>query len=220
MVKCILFDADNTLYNSKEAGTYGDRRIMDIFAQESSTDSEKLFSEWQEIVQGLAKETDPSKRRREYSYKILAEKRNLHLELKNIIKSFRQEVLKHLKTKKDIIKILPALQKEYRLGIFTEEERDFLIQKLDTTGIRDFFSAFVTADDTKSMKPHIDYYSSLWKRFDVKPNESLVIGDSYEKDLELAKRAGATAVLFEGTNPGADYCIDNYKNLLDILKKI
>jgi len=220
MIKCILFDADNTLYNSKEAGVYGDRRVIDILAKESNINSETLFSEWKEIVQRLIKETDPSKRRRDCSYKILAERKNLHCDIDNIIKTFREEVLKHLKNKKDITEVLPALRKKYRLGIFTEEERDFLIQKLETTGIRDFFSSFATTDDTKSMKPHIDYYSTLWKRFDVGPNESLVIGDSYEKDLELAKREGAIVVLFEGLHKSADYCIDNYKNLLDILGEI
>ncbi len=56
----------------------------------------------------------------------------------------------------------------------------------------------------------IDYISSS---FNINPNKILVVGDTYESDIEMAKRAGCYSVLISSKKYGETVCIDSIKEL-------
>lgn len=63
----------------------------------------------------------------------------------------------------------------YRLGIATGSTRLVLEDMLSETGMLDYFSAFVTAEDVEFSKPHPQPYLMLLKQLQARPEQSLVI---------------------------------------------
>ena len=88
--------------------------------------------------------------------------------------------------------LLQESRKHYLLGIATGKSRRGLERGLDDTKTRQFFCATRTADECAS-KPNPDMILSLCDEWNIKPSETLMIGDTTH-DLLTAHNAGADAV--------------------------
>ncbi len=80
----------------------------------------------------------------------------------------------------------------YLLGVATGKSRAGLDRVLDTSGMRAYFHATRTADQTFS-KPHPAMLLEIMDELDVLPERTLMIGDTTH-DVELARNAGVDAV--------------------------
>ena len=92
---------------------------------------------------------------------------------------------------------LPMLQAlrgrgRHRLAIATGKTRRGLDAALDTSKLRALFDASRTADETAS-KPHPRMLLELMGEFGVRPQRTLMIGDTTH-DLQLAANAGAASL--------------------------
>jgi len=218
LIRAVLFDADNTLYKTKQAAKKADMGAMRFFAKQCRMKPEEIYKDWKKIISMLINEKDPKKRHRKHSYRILAQ----NLDLKDVDKAF--EIF--LKKLVDSIEEMPNLKgvmnylKKYNLAVFTEDTKDLTNPKLDKFGLRDVFDLIITSDDIGEMKPSEEYFSKVFKKFKISPNECLVIGDNYAKDLEIPQKMGATVVNFGSRNKQADYSITGFKELEIILRRL
>jgi phosphoglycolate phosphatase len=80
----------------------------------------------------------------------------------------------------------------YLLAIATGKTRAGLARVLERNGLGGFFHATRCADEGLP-KPHPDMLLHLMERLEVRPEETLMIGDTTH-DLELAESAGASAL--------------------------
>ena len=68
-----------------------------------------------------------------------------------------------------------------------------------------------------------DSFEAVFNKFNVSPNECVVVGDSFEKDLVIPQEMGALTV-YVGKNPSegkkADYSITSLYFLKDILSEV
>src|SRR5512134_2594362 len=80
----------------------------------------------------------------------------------------------------------------YRLGIATGKSRRGLDRALAATGLASRFDATRCADEGRS-KPHPDMLLHLMDRLGVRPEETVMVGDTTH-DVALARNAGADAV--------------------------
>lgn len=88
----------------------------------------------------------------------------------------------------------------YLLAIATGKSRVGLNKSLAETGLRPFFAATRTADETRS-KPHPQMLLELMDELGARPAETLMIGDT-EYDLEMAQGAGVKALaVCHGVHP-------------------
>ncbi|HLV78373.1 MAG TPA: HAD-IA family hydrolase [Marinobacter sp.] len=87
------------------------------------------------------------------------------------------------------------------LGVITNRDREFFEHELgavDETGWTHLFDVDVCGDDTPLRKPHPDQLLLAVQRLDYPPDPSAwYVGDS-TTDIIAAKRAGMTAVFFNG----------------------
>ena len=103
------------------------------------------------------------------------------------------------------------------IGILTRNRRDNAFAIADKHSLK--FDAVVGREDGP-VKPDVLH---LCEVFDVKPEETLLVGD-YLFDLLCAKAAGAIAVLLTNHNQSnefvehADFCIENISGILDIVE--
>ncbi len=88
--------------------------------------------------------------------------------------------------------LLTDLQEHYRLGVVTTRSREETERLLATAGIREFFSVVVTRDEVRRLKPHPEPIRLAATRARVRPEQTLVVGDT-PVDIRAAKAAGALA---------------------------
>ena len=223
LVRVIVFDADNTIYQTKNVAKQSDMAAMKYFSKITKVKPEKLYEDWKKIVNAIKNEKEPSKRHRKYSYTKLLEQKRIKNPAMNAGKGF-SEFLKILQKE---IKLVPGFMNalkhlhKYDLAICTEDNKDLALAKITQLGLSKYFPIIICAEDAGEMKPSKKYYEELFKKISRSPNECLFIGDNYEKDLSIPKTMGATTVLFsEQKNKNSDYSVKNYNKFLELLKEI
>ena len=88
----------------------------------------------------------------------------------------------------------------YWLGIATGKNRAGLDRALESTGLKKYFHATRTADQTFS-KPHPAMLLEIMDELDMTPERTLMIGDTTH-DLQMALNAGVDALgMTQGAHP-------------------
>jgi HAD superfamily hydrolase (TIGR01549 family) len=129
-----------------------------------------------------------------------------------------------LKAYPDAIETLSKLkQKGLKTGLITtayEEEITVILGKAKIQ--KKLFDVIVGADTIEKVKPHPDVFAYALSKLEVKPEETLFIGDSIDADYEGAENAGLTAVLVQRTqtNVRKNKHLNIIKNLEEIFKYI
>lgn len=214
--RCLVFDADNTLYRTKTIAKQADMAGMGVLARGTKKAPKALYSEFLGIVEKVKSTKDPEKRSRLHSYKILAKRYKLpNAEMAYTI--FFRAVRKHIRHVPGVAEFLEKAGKYYTIGIVTEDDRILAIRKLQKLGLDRFAKILITSTDTNIMKPSMRYYTLLQKKARCRLKECIIIGDSYEKDLALPQKKGAFVIAFGRPHRLANYSVRNYKELARFL---
>ncbi len=112
--------------------------------------------------------------------------------------------------------LLRQFRVSYRLGIITDGIPEVQQRKCDALGLAGLVDEilYTWQYGPERQKPHPEPFRRLLSRLDVKPEESLCVGDNMEKDCRGARDAGIRSVLVAAhpTSPvadgPADYVID------------
>ena len=92
----------------------------------------------------------------------------------------------------------------YRLGCVTNKAGEFTLPILRDLGIADYFEVTICGDDTPRKKPDPLPLLTACERLAVKPEQSMMIGDS-QSDVKAARAAGFSIIcLSYGYNHGED----------------
>lgn len=124
----------------------------------------------------------------------------------------------------DTLVVLKTLHKRgYVLAAVTSRSKQTSSQTLKDCGILDFFSAVISKEDTKELKPDPAPLFLALKQVGKLPENAVMIGDSH-LDIEAGKNAGTKTIrVLYGFhtenlhNPKPDYIVENITELLKIL---
>lgn len=123
----------------------------------------------------------------------------------------------------DTLEILS--QKGYELTIATSRNTPSIHEFLDKLKLRKYFKYVLGGDDTKLLKPNPEPVLRTLEDLDYAPDQAMVIGDM-PFDIIMGKSANVSALGVTYGNAtreellesGADYVIDDMKELIDILE--
>jgi putative hydrolase of the HAD superfamily len=125
--------------------------------------------------------------------------------------------------------ILKVLSRTYKLAVICNggyHSGDTVRQILDAHKLLEHFAWLSFSDEMDVAKPHRLIFEQTVKQLDCEMEEAVHIGDSEYSDIVGAKNAGMKAVLFTGINQryrnetSADFVIDSYYDLSDVLEKL
>jgi len=110
----------------------------------------------------------------------------------------------------------------YRLGLITNGPSDIQRLKLEQAGLTGAFAAEVVSGELGVGKPNPEVFLGLLEHLDVEPAASVMVGDSWERDVEGALAAGLSAVwIADGRTPPAEHprltVIDSVVELVAVL---
>jgi pyrophosphatase PpaX len=91
-------------------------------------------------------------------------------------------------------RVLSQLSRRHALGLVTSGDRDRVHRQLRDFRLLKRFAARVCSGDTRCRKPHPAPLRLALRHMDLRPAETVYVGDSPE-DLEMARRAGVRAAI-------------------------
>lgn len=114
------------------------------------------------------------------------------------------------------IEILDYLSERYRLHIITNGFEEVQHLKLRNSGIIDYFRSVTTSEDVGLKKPHPSVFNSALKKASTMPQQSIMIGDSFEADIIGAKNVGMHTLFFNYRNEKVLSPCSSVNELLEI----
>jgi len=117
---------------------------------------------------------------------------------------------------------LDAVSARYPVGLLTNGPSDIQRLKLDQAGLMDAFGAVVISGEVGVGKPSPDVFRMVLDRLGADPDDSVMVGDSWERDVVGALGAGMRAVwIADGrTAPDSDprvTVVDSVRELDELL---
>lgn len=121
---------------------------------------------------------------------------------------------------------LSELSKKFTLSVATNAgvSDTFLMRKaLKRGNIEHYFTNYFSSKDLGYNKPDTMFFSTICSKTGFQTNESIMIGNDYEKDIIGAANAGLTTILFNHENKSGDFkkanfVIYNFGELLKIIQ--
>ncbi|MEM2105143.1 MAG: HAD family hydrolase [Candidatus Bathyarchaeia archaeon] len=149
----------------------------------------------------------------------------IHREALEIAEKYELEAAKYTTPFPGVKETLTALKEMgLKIGLCTinsEKSTEYILKRFR---INEFFDALTPRNKVKNVKPNTEHLETTLKALDVKPQETVVIGDS-AIDMKCAKDLGAIAVGIptgvsspkELINSGASYIITSITDLLTLI---
>lgn len=116
------------------------------------------------------------------------------------------------------VETVKRLSEKHVLGIVTGRTQIGIDEYFEASGLRDFFTACVTYEDTVQHKPDPEPLHLVLKRLGVLPEEAVYIGDALV-DVQAAHAAGMKIMLY-GPNAldGADFHASHFEQIPEIIE--
>lgn len=112
----------------------------------------------------------------------------------------------------------------YRIACASRSPYEHIRNGLVEAEIEEYFDIYVTGEDFKLNKPSPDCYLYCMEKLGLKNDECLVVEDS-PNGIMAARNAGMKVVVRKDHDigldqSGADYYIDDFTEMIDIIRKI
>ncbi len=229
MIKAVIFDLDDTLYDEVEYCKSGFKAIakylsdnMDLNVSES-----ELYSDFRSAF-------DSGRRRDIFNFVMdkqgLPEDSQLIRRLVNIYRNHIPDI----KLPDDSKNLLDELKKDYRLALLTDGFAPSQIHKVRSLGIRPYFNRIVFSQSLgrKYWKPSVRGYKIILKKLNCPPESSVYIADNPRKDFIGPNKLKMHSVRLiraaslhkdrksEHKSAEPEYTTDKIEDIPDIIKKL
>jgi HAD superfamily hydrolase (TIGR01509 family) len=207
MIKAVLFDFDGVIVDSEKIHKQTFLEILSIDVPENRWYNEFAGTGSRSIFERLLEENSMDGNPDE----LVSKRRELF-----------NQYLDRLEPVAGLKEFLEALRKRnIRIAIVSGGHSSYITQLLDMLGISEYFDYIVSADDTEFRKPDPRVFLLASERFNLKPEECLVIEDSYS-GCRGARNAGMRLVWMRPEKsmnaPECDLIADDFTRIpLDLL---
>lgn len=104
---------------------------------------------------------------------------------------FRCYSTDYIKLYDGVIDLLDTLKaKKKKIYLLSNAQRHFTINEMKMLGIYDYFDGIFISSDLECSKPDVNYYKMLFEKYNLKKDESIMIGNDYLSDIGGASDFG------------------------------
>ena len=142
-------------------------------------------------------------------------------------KSFFENHKKYIKLFPETLLILRELKKtNLHVGIISDIDNDFQDFQFKVFGISEIFDSITTSEEVQIYKPKEKIFQVALNKAKCQGEESIIIGDSYKKDIIGGKNMGMTTIWInkfsgdDADNDKADFMVKDLKEISPILKEL
>lgn len=112
----------------------------------------------------------------------------------NAAEIYRMAYQKNRRRSEGAEEILKLFKKNYKLAIVTNNLISEQEEKLEYLGLTKYIDLMVTSEEARVPKPDPQIFNLLFAKLKVKPEETVMIGDSWEHDIMGAHNAGMKCI--------------------------
>ncbi len=228
MIKTIIFDLDDTLYNERDFVYGAFSEVCKYLFKNYSIDYDDLYKNIIEIF---------NKYGRGQILNILCQKYNINESIEKLVDIYRHATPK-LKLYDDALFILEKLKASsvnessyrYNLGLITDGKASVQWNKVEALKLKNYMKKIIVTDDygKNFWKPNEFPYRKIINYFNCKPKECVYVGDNPNKDFIGARKVGIYTVriireigdymhVFLEDSFEADYNIRSLKEIENII---
>jgi len=221
-LKAVLFDMDNTLFDFIAVKLIACREILSYLGEGDRNlkkDPAELFRYFLRGTYGF----EDYENIRDYMQERKLFTEQAYLQCCEI---YDREKLENLELYPGVRDTLEGLKKSgLRLAIITDADRYHARARLTRVELLDSFELLVSADMTGTKKPDPAHFLFALDALGLKPEESLVVGDSLKRDMAPARRLGLKTAYAsygdwraaEETEPCFDFQLNTFPDLMEYI---
>lgn len=230
MYKNLFFDLDDTLWAFTQNALdtfrelyqrYGYDRFFDSFDTYYALYQKRNLELWGDYSKGVITKEELNRERFLYPLEVAGVENALSLS-----RRFAEEFLELIPTKTRVMphahEVLQQLSARYNLYILSNGFMELQSHKMRSSGLDRYFKKLVLSDDIGVLKPRPEIFHFAMSATQSQLADSLMIGDSWENDIEGARAVGIHQVYYNPSDKTPrpfkpTYRIDDLKDLLQIL---
>ena len=224
MRSAVIFDIDNTLYPYDPCNNAGVRVVFELLCHRfgiSESVYEKVISAAKKDVKSFNKGTAACHNRFLYFQRICEYldifSPELVIEMYTLFWSTYFDHMKLFPGAAELLRYLKA--NGIKIGFCTDLTAHIQFKKIIILGISDIPDAVVTSEECGAEKPSPLMFENILKKLKVSAEETVMVGDSIEKDILGARESGILPILYGNQSSKYIYA-NNYRELKDLLERI
>ncbi len=191
MIKGILIDIDNTLYDYNISHYQAMEEVYNFANAYFDIDKFKLaFKKARSLIHENLAHTAASHNRLLYFQRTLEELGNTNYVIaKELYEIYWNTFIKHMKLYDGVINFFEQ-NKDKKICFVTDLTAYIQYRKIEKLGIAKFVKYLVTSEEIGIEKPNKKVFEIALQKLELMPNEVCMIGDSFEKDIIGALNLG------------------------------
>lgn len=222
MIKAVLFDLDDTLYDEKQFVKGGFKAVSQYISEKYGVNKNTFY---QTLLDVLRKEG------RGHTFDIALKIFGLYKKelIPKLVKIYREHN-PQLSLFPDAFVVLSRLKKDYKLGLITDGNERVQRKKIQALGIKDYLDIIIFTHKygEGKQKPNPFPYQKAMKKLSIKSREAIYVGDDPCKDFIGAKRLGMYTIrVLRGKYKNirldktfeADYEVENLEEIDRLIKR-
>lgn len=208
MIKAVIFDIDNTLYNFREAHRPAMREVLAYGRQHFQMDNDRLMEvykrAWRLAEQRIASDTAATHNRM-IRFQCMMELMGQPLfpHVGKMYSLYWETLLEHSKPSPGLLPLLAALkEKKVRIGVGTDMTAQIQYRKLEKLGVAPYIDMVVTSEEAGVEKPDAKFFTLCVEKAGCEAAECAFIGDHLEKDVGGSIASGLCGIWYsQGEQP-------------------
>lgn len=235
-MEAIILDADYTLYIPESERAY--EKKFSFLEDETGVDSGRLAEAWEKAVSHIEQNHTKELVRRKTLIREMLERVGVDPSedlVESTYELFWNVVEDDLGHRPDVEEMLQQLSANHVVAIASDEFPEALEIKLEKVFDQQetIFDQVITPEDTGEMKPSPLFFSMILDHRGIEPEDTVMVGDSWERDLEPAKEMGLNTVMIRTgepadplatpqgvSHPDPDVFIDHILELASVLEEL
>ena len=238
MIKAIIFDLDDTLYDFKAAHRAGADAWAAYAREQFQLPEEQTRREIEELIAEQAEKMGPiaASHNRVLRAEFWLLKRNLPVfpHATALAERYWQTLLDAMVPQEGAVEMLRDLQmRGFLIGIGTNMTAYVQYKKIEKLGLGSYIDFIVTSEVCGVDKPIRHFFKYCLKKANevlerqgraerIEMNEILFVGDSPKHDVEGARNAKMHALLFDpaGRHPEEEERIQSFREISEVLERL
>lgn len=202
MLKAVVFDLDNTIYDYDKCNTLAEKKLFQMMASEFALNEDEAKSILRNAKNNIKNQLGDT----------VASSHNRLLYMQNICEQLSVNPLNHamklyncywdamLEQMTPFDYVVPIFEKfkekNIKIAILTDLTAHIQYRKMECLGIANYVDCLVTSEEAGAEKPSKCMFELILRKLKLPPNDVLMVGDSKSKDVDGAIRCGMQAYLF------------------------
>ena len=202
MIKAVIFDLDNTLYDYSQSHVYAMKALTE-YCQDTfgiaPEETERCYKKANNIMMDRIGTDTAAIHNRLLRAQCMLElwEKPLFPYARQMYHAYWDTSIENSELSPGILEFLQELKKRnIRIGVGTDMTAYIQYKRIESIGVAPYIDFIVTSEEAGAEKPHYHLFELCVEKAGVRPEECAFIGDNVRKDIEGAWESGLKGIWY------------------------